>query len=450
MRLRSILSVLAALPSLVAAQGPRTTVFTNVTVVPMDREQLLPNHTVVIEGQRIIAVGPSSDVRIPQGAVRIEGRGKYLMPGLGEMHAHIPPGQATDADIEKVLAYFALNGVTTVRGMLGAPRHLDYRERAARGELLSPTIYTTGPSFNGNSAPTAEVAIRMVTEQKSAGYDLLKIHPGIRREVYDSIAAAAARFSIRLVGHVPLDVGLERVLHHRQASLDHVDGFLEALVRDGSPVAATQSAFFGANLVGHVDESKLPALVALARASGTWIVPTQTLFESMAGPETPEALAQRPEMKSWPASTVAQWVQATANTRNQLGLTEEQGRQMNLLRRRIMKALYDGGVPFLLGSDAPQWWNVPGFSVERELAAMVRAGFTPYQAYEMGTRNVARFFGAEREFGLVAPGLRADLVLLEANPLDDVANWQRRAGVMVRGKWYDRQDIARRLAELSR
>jgi len=450
MRLRTVLFVLSVVPSLAFAQGARTTAITGVTVVPMDQERILPNHTVIVEGQRIVAVGPASEVRVPQGAVRIDARGKYLMPGLGEMHAHIPPGQATDAEIEKVLAYFALNGITTVRGMLGAPRHLDYRQRAARGELLSPTIYTTGPSFNGTSAPTTDVAVRMVTEQKSAGYDLLKIHPGIRREVYDSIAAAAARFSIRLVGHVPLDVGLERVLQHRQASIDHVDGFLEAMVRDGSPVAATQSAFFGANLVDHVDESKLPALVALARASGTWIVPTQTLFESMAGPETPEALAQRPEMKYWPASTVAQWVQATGNTRNQLGLTEAQGRQMNVLRRRIMKALYDGGVPFLLGSDAPQWWNVPGFSIERELAAMVRAGFTPYQAYEMGTRNVARFFGAEREFGLVAPGMRADLVLLDGNPLEDVANWQKREGVMVRGKWYDRVEIARRLADLSR
>ena len=123
---------------------------------------------------------------------------------------------------------------------------------------------------------------------------------------------------------------------------------------------------------------------------------------------------------------------------------------MNLLRRRIMSALRQGGVPFLLGSDAPQWWNVPGFSLERELVAMVKAGFTPWQALESGTRNVARFFNAEDEFGTVAAGLRADLVLLDANPLDDVANWQKRAGVMVRGRWLPREEIARRMDELSR
>jgi hypothetical protein len=372
------------------------------------------------------------------------------MPGLAEMHAHIPPGNASDAEIEKVLAYYALNGLTTVRGMLGAPRHLAYRERAARGEVLSPTIYTTGPSLNGTSVPTVADGIKAVIEQKQAGYDLLKIHPGIKREVYDSIAATARRLGIRWVGHVPLDVGVRRALEAEQASLDHVDGYIEGLVRDGSPVAATQSAFFGVNLVAYADESKLPDLVRLTKASGAWIVPTQTLFESMGSPETPEELAQRPEMKYWPAAVVAQWVKATADTRAQVGLNADVGGRMNDLRRRIMKALYLGGVPFLLGSDSPQWWNVPGFSIERELDAMVRTGFTPYQAYEMGSRNVARFFGAEDEFGTVAAGRRADLVLLDANPLDGTANWRRRAGVMVRGKWYDRAEIERRLRDLSR
>ncbi|MBS1241629.1 MAG: hypothetical protein H6R40_1056, partial [Gemmatimonadetes bacterium] len=263
-------------------------------------------------------------------------------------------------------------------------------------------------------------------------------------------AETARRLNIRFVGHVPLDVGLERALRQGQASLDHVDGLIEALVREGSPVKPTESAFFGANLVAYVDESKLPRLVGLAKASGTWIVPTQTLFESMAGPDAPEAMTRWPEMRFWPSRTVAQWAQATATTRAQLGMTAEQGQRMNELRRRIMKALYQGGVPFLLGSDAPQWWNVPGFSIERELAAMVRAGFTPFQAFEMGTRNVARFFGAEEDFGTVAVGKRADLVLLDGNPLEDVTSWKHRAGVMVRGKWYDRDEIRRRLDELSR
>jgi imidazolonepropionase-like amidohydrolase len=442
---RRLVLTFAALAAAPAISAQQTVVFTNVTVIPMDTERTLSGYSVVVRGDRIVQVAPNRAVKVASDAVRIDGTGKYLMPGLAEMHAHVPPGNATDADIEKVLAYYALNGLTTVRGMLGAPKHLLYRERAARGEVLSPTIYTTGPSLNGTSVPTVAAGIKAVIDQKNAGYDLLKIHPGITREIYDSIAATARRLGIRMVGHVPLDVGIRRALEAGQASVDHVDGYIEGLVKDGSPVAAAQSSFFAYNLVDYADETKLAELVRLTQASGTWIVPTQILFENMAGDQTAEQLSQRAEMRYWPAAVVGQWVQATNTTRPQVGMTAAGGRKFNELRRRVMKALSLGGVPFLLGSDAPQWWNVPGFSIERELDAMEQAGFTPYQAYEMGSRNVARFFGAEADVGTVAVGKRADLVLLDANPLARTANWRQRAGVMVRGKWYDRAEIARRL-----
>ena len=447
-----LLLLSAVLPSCrpaVEAQAQQPIAFTNVTVVPMDRERLLSGYTVVVQGDRITAMGPTSEVRVPEGAVRIGGQGRYLMPGLSEMHGHIPPGDAPERQIEKVLAFYALNGVTTVRGMLGSPRHLAWRERANRGEILSPTIYTTGPSFNGNSVKNPEDAIRMVTEQKAAGYDLMKIHPGVPREAYDSMAATARRLNIRFAGHIPAEVGIRRALEHRQWTVDHVDGYVEGLVWDGTG-SPPQSQFFGFNLAAQADESRLADLVQRTKAAGTAIVPTQSLFESMLGPYSPDELAAWPEMRYWPAQTVAQWKQNTINNRQQSGVTAESGQQFLELRRRIMKALHQGGVPFLLGSDAPQWWNVPGFSIQRELDAMAKAGFTPYQAYEMGTRNVAEHFGAADQFGTVAVGKRADLVLLEANPLDDVSNWSKQAGVMVRGKWYDKGEINRRLVELSR
>ncbi len=435
--------------SSVAAQQT-TTAFVGVTVIPMDHERVLRDYTVVVRGQRIVSVGPVADVPVPAGARRIDGRGRYLMPGLAEMHAHIPPqAQATSEQIEQVLAFYALNGVTTVRGMLGAPRHLDYRARAATGEVLSPTIITTGPSLNGNSIPDVASAVKAVTDQKAAGYDLMKIHPGIRRDVYDAMAETARRLNIRFVGHVPLDVGLLRALEQGQWTMDHVDGYLEALVRDGSPVSGAQSQFFGFNLVDYLDMSKLPALVQATKASGAAIVPTQSLFESILGPLSPDQLAAWPEMKYWIPAQVEGWKRATADTRQNSGVTPDNAQRYLNARRQVMRALYQAGVPFLLGSDAPQWWNVPGFSIQRELDAMIKAGFTPYQALEMGSRNVAEHFGAGEEFGTVAVGRRADLVLLEANPLDDVTNWSRRAGVMVRGRWLDRAEINRRLDDLS-
>ena len=443
-----LLAGLIGAPSVAAQQT--TTAFVGVTVIPMDNERALRDYTVVVRGQRIVAVGPEADVPIPVGATRIDGRGRYLMPGLAEMHAHIPPqAQATSEQIEQILAFYALNGVTTVRGMLGAPRHLDYRARAATGEVLSPTIITTGPSLNGNSIPDVASAITAVTDQKAAGYDLMKIHPGIRRDVYDAMAETAKRLNIRFAGHVPLDVGLLRALEHGQWTMDHVDGYLEALVRDGSPVRGTQSQFFGFNLVDYLDMSKLPALIQATKASGAAIVPTQSLFESILGPLSPDQLAAWPEMKYWIPAQVEGWKRATANTRQNSGVTPDNAQRYLNARRQVMRALYQAGVPFLLGSDAPQWWNVPGFSIQRELDAMIKAGFTPYQALEMGSRNVAEHFGAGEEFGTVAVGRRADLVLLEANPLDDVSNWSRRAGVMVRGRWLDRAEINRRLDDLS-
>lgn len=183
------------------------------------------------------------------------------MPGLAEMHAHIPGGQAADSIVERVLFLYVSCGITTVRGMLGHPRHLELRARAARGELLSPTIYTSGPSFNGNTIPTTEAAATMVRQQKEAGYDFLKIHPGVKREVFDMLAATADRVRIRFAGHVPAEVGLNRAVESGYATIDHLDGYVEALLRDGAPLTADQSAFFGLNFGDYLDQSRLPALV---------------------------------------------------------------------------------------------------------------------------------------------------------------------------------------------
>jgi imidazolonepropionase-like amidohydrolase len=431
-------------PSL-AAQD-QAVAFTNVTVIPMDTERTMANQTVLVRGQRIAEMGPTSSIKVPAGARVIDGRGKFLLPGMAEMHGHIPPGAgATDANISKVLAYYALNGVTFVRGMLGDPKHLPWRDRANKGEVLSPTIITTGPSLNGQSIPTVEAAVRAVTDQKAAGYDLMKIHPGIQRDVYDSMAATARKLGIRFAGHVPLAVGIMDALQQGQWTVDHVDGYIEGLAPAGA-----ESQFFAFNLVGQADLSKLPALVAASKKSGTWIVPTQSLFESTLGGKPVEELAAWPEMKYWPAATIEQWKTQTSNIRQQLGVTPENAGKYNELRRTIMQALHKGGVPYLLGSDAPQWWNVPGFSVLREMEAMAKAGFTPYQILESGSRNVAKYVNQEKEFGTVAAGKRADLVLLNANPLTNVSNWANKAGVMVRGKYYDSAEIEAKLAELNK
>lgn len=439
--LAALTSAIAATPACAQGAGERPIAFERVSVVPMDSERVLADQTVIVRGERIETVGPAGSVRVPSDAVRVDGRGKFVMPGVAEMHAHIP-AQAGENQ-ERTLFLYVANGITTIRGMLGAPGHLELRARAARRELTSPTIVTSGPSFNGNSVPTPEAAARMVTEQKAAGYDFLKIHPGIRREVFDTLAATAQRVGIPFSGHVPLDVGLGRALEARFASIDHLDGFVEALVPPGGP---STSQFFGLNLATEVDRSRLPALVKATREAGVAVVPTETLLEHVPAGDI-EAMRAWPEMKYMPAGVIEQWTTATRNAQG--NVTADQALAFVGLRREILKALSDGGVRILLGSDAPQVWNVPGFSIHREMQLMVAAGMTPYQVLSSGTRSVAEFFGNAAEVGTVAAGKRADLVLLDANPLADVGNFRLQAGVMVRGRWHPKADLDARLAALA-
>lgn len=449
----SLVLALAALAGpLPADPGPRQAAayaFVNVNVIPMDRERVLRGQTVVVQGTRIVALGPAASVTVPAGAVRIDGAGKYLMPGLAEMHAHITPGtQVTDQALERLLELFAVTGITTVRGMLGHPRHLALRERAARNEILSPTIYTSGgPSLNGNTVPTPAAADSLVRAQKAAGYDLLKIHPGVRRDVFERLAATAKEVGIRFAGHVPLDLGINRAIELGYWTVDHLDGFVEGLVPESRPFTPEESGFFGLGLIDRVDEGRITALARMAREANVWVVPTETLMQHVVGDYSVDDLRARPEMQYWPRAGLDQWVQITNNMRSG-NATAAQRAKYTALRRTLIKRLHQEGVKFLLGSDAPQVWNVPGFATRRELALLVEAGLTPYQALESGTRNVAEHFGTLDRTGTVAEGKQADLILLDANPLADVGAVGRQAGVMVRGRWLDRAEIERRLAAL--
>jgi imidazolonepropionase-like amidohydrolase len=453
--------LLALLPACAAgvAEAPRPTTattpatgtavaFVGVDVVPMDSERVLRNQTVVVRDGRIVAVGPAGRTSVPADAQRVEGRGRYLMPGLAEMHAHIP-GPQDPRFTENVLFLYVSNGVTFARGMLGHPSHLELRERAERGDLIAPTIYTSGPSFNGNSAPTPETAERMVREQKAAGYDFLKLHPGLSRPVFDRIVATAREVGIEFAGHVSQDVGLGRTLEVSQASVDHLDGYMEMLVPAGAATDGIASGFFGLGLVHLAEPARIAGVAERTREAGVWNVPTQSLIENLASTEAPEAMAQGPGMRYMPRQTVEGWVTAMRNFQSNPAFDAAAARRWVDLRRQLIRGLHEAGAGLLLGSDAPQIFNVPGFAIHPEMRMMVASGMTPYEVLVTGTRNPAIFLGTPDEFGTVQVGRRADLILLEANPLADIANVERRAGVMVRGRWLPESEIRERLEAIA-
>jgi imidazolonepropionase-like amidohydrolase len=449
---RTALTAATALTALTAAPAAAQTVtaFEHVTVIPMDRERVLENQTVVIRDGRVAALGPAGSVPVPAGAVRVAAAGKYLIPGLAEMHAHIPgPGAAGTSGASyqgNVLFLYVAAGVTTVRGMLGQPSHLDLRRRVEAGELVGPRIWTSGPSVNGNTVQTPAAAVAAVQAQYAAGYDFIKIHPGLEREVFDSLDAAADRVGMRYAGHVPVAVGIERALEAGYWSVDHLDGYVEHLAgHSGQP-----ALWFGARLGPAVDPARIPEIARRTREAGVWNVPTQTLMESFATPESAEQLARRPELRYIPRAELQRWITWKVESADGQHIPRADLDAWITARRRLIKALHDAGAGLLLGSDAPQVWNVPGFSVHRELEAMVAAGLTPFEALATGTRNVAAYLGTEDRAGTIAVGMQADFILLDANPLTDIRHTTRRAGVMVRGVWHPQAEIEARLEEIAR
>jgi len=441
------LTVVLSLVPPVSAQS--ATVIEHVNVIPMDTERVLEDYSVYVRNGRIEWMGPAAQAGVTPGVTRVDGRGKYLIPGLAEMHAHIPPDTMPQlrlgrAWVEQVLFLYVASGVTTIRGMLGQSTHLELRRQVETGTPLGPRIWTSGPSVNGNTVTTPDSALRAARHQKAAGYDFIKIHPGLAREVFDSLDAAADRAGIRYAGHVPLAVGLPRALEAGFWSVDHLDGYVEELAGK----TGHSGGWFGVSFATDVNRAGIGALARRTREAGVWNVPTQTLMESVALGRTPDALNARPELRYIPQQLRQQWNNQTRTIAADLPATEVVTRWIEV-RRALLKALQDAGAGLLLGSDAPQVWNVPGFSVHRELEALVTAGLTPYQALTTGTRNVATYLGTTDRAGTIAVGKQADLVLLDANPLTDIRNTTRRAGVMLRGVWMPQAEIQRRLDEIA-
>ncbi len=411
--------------------------FVNVNVIPMSDERIIEQQTVIVSDGIIGRIGHVDEVPVPEAASVIDGTDRFLIPGLAEMHAHVPP--VGSGDLERDFALFIANGVTTVRGMLGHPSHLQLRTELLEGETPGPRLITSGPSLNGRSVRGPADGARQVREQHAAGYDFIKIHPGLDDEEFAAIAATANELGMPFAGHVPVAVGLDNALASGMASIDHLDGYMAAMMPPHYDASGGYGGFFDVLLAGNVDEDRIPDLAAATAAAGTWTVPTETLVEQLINEVPANELRSRVEMRYVPAATVERWVQEKQRQQQERGFSEEIAATAIRIRRALLRELHAAGAGILLGSDAPQVFNVPGFSLHRELELMVAAGLTPFEALRAGTANVAQFLGLRT--GVIETGREADLVVLDSNPLVDISGTRRVHGVMVRGTWYSAAEI---------
>lgn len=424
--------------------------FVGVHVLPMTGKDLLSNQTVIVKNGKISEIDAKGSIQPSATAYIVEAEGKYLLPGIAEMHAHVPtPVDGNDEMVKETLFLYLSNGITLIRGMLGQPYHLELKKKISSGEILGPRLYTSSPSFNGNSVKTKEEARQKVTQYKKDGYDFLKIHPGVQLDVFEEIVNTSRKVGITYAGHVPAAVGIRRAIAFRYASIDHLDGYIDGLVPKTFHIDRNQGGLFGYNFTGRADKANIVDLVKRTQKNNIWIVPTQSLLVRWVSPKSSAEMANEPEMVYIKPATRLQWRQSKEQTIAGMNYNADTARLFIDLRNQLLKEMEKQGVNLLLGSDAPQVFNVPGFSIQHEMQSMAAAGVSNYTILQSGTANPAKFFKAAGQFGTIQKGAAADLILLDANPLNDITNMQYRAGVMVGGKWLSKDFIEAKLAAIA-
>lgn len=384
----------------------------------------------------------------PNGAKVIKGNNRYLIPGLTEMHAHVPPRAISDEQRNELLFLYTAHGITTIRGMLGHPLHLKLQSQLNSNKIAGPRLITSGPSFNGRSVTTASFAKGRTTAQHQKGYDFIKVHPGMSAAVFKAMANQAQQLNFPFAGHITAEVGLLPSAHFGQASVDHLDGVMQSLAKRAKRTIPDDVGFFGSNLVSYVNQQDIAPLAKELAATGIAIVPTESLMYGFLSPQSPEISAQREAIKLMPAETISQWSKTRKSIHQNKNYNPEEIAQFFVIRKRFINEFVNHGGTLLLGSDAPQVFNVPGDAIHEEMALMQDAGLTPLQILQSATIKPATFFKQQNEFGSIEIGKSADVILLTENPLKDIHYSRNIAGVMTRGNWLPAEQIAKGLAQI--
>ena len=463
-RILPLLSLALSFASATLAQTtpqPRQIAIAHVTVINPGAASVQPDSIVVINGDRITFVSHSAVVPLAKNTRVIDGRGQFLIPGLWDMHVHSAFGDWFPGGRDIILPLFIANGVTGVRDMGGdIPVLFAWRKQIAEGKIVGPHMIISGPMLDALlpdgklrfpssiAVTTPESAVAAVDSLKAQGVDFIKVQSVISHDAYLAAAAEAHRVGLPIVGHVPDKVRIAETIAAGQKSIEHLMGSFEGCSTEEDKFIAGQGDL--KLLLATQDQKKCDDLIRLLAQSQTWQVPT------LAWQRGGTFLDQR-DLKHDPLDKYvpAYWRDVTwkrFTDEMMPGLLHdplELRREYFARNLQMVGAQHRAGVPFLAGTDAaPGVYIMPGFSLHDELANFVEAGFTPMESLQTATSNPANFLGMESSYGSVETGKIADLVLLAANPLEDIHNTKKITAVIANGRVFDRAALDRILKQV--
>ena len=444
--------VIAAPWALAASDG--NFAFVHVNVVPMDQERVLSDHTVIVQDGRIVEIGPTASTPVPDGATRIDAAGQYLIPALADMHVHMlgqawnmmfPPEaqfSAEDLDFSKLLFLYVANGVTTVQVMSALPDHIPLRDRINRGEVFGPRLILArmidGPEKAwpppiSTWVATDDEARQAVLDAKEAGYDKMKVYSFLTQETYDAVLSTAKEVGMPAEGHIPMALSTEYILEAGQNLIAHAEEVMK-------------------HAKGDYAQERIDYFAKLIAESETWITPTLiTSHQLLAIFDDLDKELARPEVRYMHPMALGIWSYLTTNM--YLPMPPEHRAAIRngfeSFQRPFTTALHEKGVKLMAGTDALLPTVLPGFSLHWELEELVGVGLTPYEALRTSTTHPMEFLGELDEAGTIEVGKRAELVLLEANPLEEITNTRKIVGVMMQGRWLPQSELQKGLDDVA-
>jgi imidazolonepropionase-like amidohydrolase len=445
-----VLAALCLTPLVRAQRVAQTALYiTHVAVVDVIAGRVQPDMTVEIEGRTIALVKSARDVRIPSGAHVIDGRGKYLMPALWDMHVHVswPAGAA-----QIYLPVLVANGVLGARDMHGMLPAIDSIRRAVvSGKQIGPRLIIAGPAVDGPNSylpgarivSTPDEARKAVQELKVSGVDFIKVYSSLPKDLYYALASEAKGEGIPFLGHVPYALTAAEASDAGQRELEHLTEVDVGTSTDEAKIKAEELEAMAqkhgyvpdaARLRATFDSAKAAALFDRFRRNDTWQCPTLSVLQALGDRARTGHAASDSLLVYMPKLIRRYWQTMPADFIARVGALAE-------FHSSLIAPLNRAGVPILAGSDVANPYTYPGFSLHDELGLLVRAGLTPAEALRTATINPARFLGLTDSLGVVAPGKVADLVLLDANPLQNIGNTRKIRGVIQGGRLFDRRAL---------